>query len=245
MSGRREEPAAAGGTPPGHLPALLVPALLAAIAVAIVGAFYVGGPGLGLAAGGLAAGTIVFMAVRKPPRGPIWPAPLRNFRRHVLVVLEAPLEDGAEVARIATRSAGEEGPEPGAAAGERPEPDVLLLAPAHCGFLDRWSCDRRRSYAAAERNLVMGVAALAKARLPARARLGDEDTVQAVEDALRTYPATDVVLVSEAAGADPRAAAAAAELRRRLRTDFLHLVREPVAAVSAAAPARPPRRHRN
>ena len=40
------------------------------------------------------------------------------------------------------------------------------------------------------------VAALAKAGVKAEARVGDEDVVQAVEDQLQTFPATEVVLVS-------------------------------------------------
>jgi hypothetical protein len=67
---------------------------------------------------------------------------------------------------------------------------------------------------------VMTVAALAKAGVAAEARVGDEDIVQAVEDQLQSYPATEVVLVS---GEGDDAEEAAAELRSRLRAEFHHV----------------------
>jgi hypothetical protein len=54
----------------------------------------------------------------------------------------------------------------------------------------------------------------------AEARVGDEDIVQAVEDQLQSFPATEVVLVS---GDGEDVDAAAAELGSRLRADFLHV----------------------
>ena len=100
--------------------------------------------------------------------------------------------------------------------------DVLVLAPARIRFLDRWASDVEPAREAAQRNLVATVAALAKAGVEAEARVGDEDVVQAVEDQLQTYPATDVVLVSAGAGeADEEASA---ELSERLAAGFRHVV---------------------
>ncbi|MGV1047159.1 MAG: hypothetical protein ACOYD4_01355 [Solirubrobacterales bacterium] len=63
---------------------------------------------------------------------------------------------------------------------------------------------------------------MAKAGLVAQGSVGDEDVVLAVEDELRTFPATDVVLITGPAdgAAGERMAA---DLRARLQTDFLHL----------------------
>jgi hypothetical protein len=72
----------------------------------------------------------------------------------------------------------------------------------------------------AQQRLVMTVAALAKAGVAAEARVGDEDIVQAVEDQLQGYPATEVVLVSEDGD---NANEAAGELRSRLRAEFHHV----------------------
>jgi len=48
--------------------------------------------------------------------------------------------------------------------------------------------------------------------------------VQAVEDQVGSYAATEVILVTAPDDEDPDAAHAAAELARRLRTEFRRLV---------------------
>lgn len=190
------------------------PLIVAAVSVAIVGGFYLGGPGLGMAVGALCAGSIIVMAVRQVPRGPIVPAPLPDLRRHVLLVAAEPLEDPETVGQI-VRLCGNEDPE--AATSE-----VRLLVPLPCRFVDRWSCDRAAGRALAQRHCVLSLASLAKAGLTARAGIGDEDVLLAVEDELRTFPATDVILV--AGGEEDEEERTAAELRARLQTDFLHLL---------------------
>src|SRR5215218_10188559 len=137
------------------LAAWKLPLIVAALAVTIVGAFYLGGPGLGLAVGALAAASIVVMAVRHPPLHPIVPAPLTDLRRHVLVVVSAPLEDSDAIDRIAAAAR--------IGDGEEAEAEVLVLSPAPIGFLDRWSSDFRRARHRAQRRLVVSVASLAKA----------------------------------------------------------------------------------
>jgi len=204
------------------LSAWKLPLIVAAIAFAIVGGFYVGGPGLGMAVGALAAATIVVMAVRHPPRHPIVPAPLRDFRRHVLVVVSDPLEDSDAIERIASaaRTGGD----------DQEEAEVLVLTPARTRFLDRWSSDFSRARRRAQRSLVVSVASLAKADVAAAARVGDEDLVQAVEDELRSFPATEVILVTGSPERDPTGNAAVEELESRLRVDFHHLFLSKTAA---------------
>lgn len=199
-----------------------LPLIVAAITVPIVAAFAlgfaigVGGSGMGLAAAALVATTIVVIAARQLPRGTIESAPAKDARRHVLLVSTLAVEEPGAVAEI-SRAAGLE-----AAAGDA---DVLVLAPARIRFLDRWASDVEGAREAAQRNLVATVAALAKAGVVAEARVGDEDVVQAVEDQLQTYPATDVVLVSAGAGnADEEASA---ELSERLAAEFRHVVLGP------------------
>jgi hypothetical protein len=205
-------------TRPAEQPALAawkLPLIVAALAVTIVGGFYLGGPGLGLAVGALAAATIVVLAVRNPPRLPIAPAAPTDLRRHVLVVISAPLEDPAAIDRIA-RSAR-------TGDGDGEEAEVLVLSPARIGFLDRWSSDFRRARHRAQRRLVVSLASLAKADVAASARVGDEDLVQAVEDTLGSFPATEVILVTGSLDSDPAGNAAAPELKSRLQVDFQHL----------------------
>jgi hypothetical protein len=201
------------------LAAWKLPLIVAALAVTIVGGFYVGGPGLGLAVGALAAAAIVVMAVRNPPLHPIVPAPLTDFRRHVLVVVSAPLEDSAAIDQIARAAR--------IGDGEEAEAEVLVLSPARIGFLDRWSSDFRRASQRAQRRLVVSLASLAKADVAATARVGDENLIQAIDDTLRSFPATEVILVTGDPQSDAAGNAAVPELESRLRVDFRHLVLGP------------------
>lgn len=188
-----------------------LPLIVSAIAVPIVAAFLVVGPALGVAAGALVAFVILAVAARQKPRGPIG-SPAREGPRRVLLVVTCVAEDPAAVQRIAAAA--------GLVGGDH-DAEVLVLSPARIGFLDRWASDVEGARQNAQENLVATVAALAKAGIAAEARVGDEDVVQAVEDQLQSFPASEVVLVS---GPEEDTAAAAAELEPRLRARFHHVV---------------------
>ena len=194
-----------------------LPLIVAALVVPIVAGFLVGGPGLGVAVGALAAVAILVVAARQRPRGPIGVPHVGDARRHVLIVVTCPVEEPAKVAAIA-REAGIDGD------GGSREADVLVLAPASIGFLDRWASDVEGSRRRAQETLIVTVAALAKTGIVAEARVGDEDILQAVEDQLQSYPADEVLLVSAGAEDAERSAHAATELKSRLRAEFRHLV---------------------
>lgn len=181
--------------------------------VPIVVGFYVGGGGVGLGAGALVVLGILVVAVRERPDDPIVPAPAEDGRRHILIVAPGAVESAGDIARIA-RVAG--------IGGSSEDAEVLVLVPARIGFLDRWASDLEAARHRAQQHLVATVAALAKAGIAAEARVGDEDIVQAVEDLLGSFPATEVVLACT--GSEDGADEAAVELRSRLRTEF-HLVR--------------------
>lgn len=187
-----------------------LPLVVAAIAVPIALGFILVGPSIGLPVGALVAAAIVVVAVKQRPRGAISSAPGATPARRILIVAAAPLDDPVAVEQI-SRATG--------------DARVMVLAPAQIGFLDRWASDVEAARRDAQRRLVISVAALAAAGLEAEARVGDEDLVQAVEDQLGTFPATEVILVS-AEGA-PAATAAAEELRSRLRADFRWVVTGP------------------
>jgi hypothetical protein len=193
-----------------------LPLIVAAIAVPIAVAFYFGGPGSGVAIGSLVAVAIVFVAVRQRPRGAIGPSTGDHGRR-LLVVLADPLEEPGAIEEISAL-AGDRG-------GSGP---VMVLAPAHIGFLDRWASDVEAARRDAQRRLVVSVAALAAAGVEAEARVGDEDIVQAVEDQLGSFPASEVVLVSTGEGNEV-AAQAARELQARLRPGFRQVLTGPAA----------------
>jgi hypothetical protein len=188
-----------------------LPLVVAAIAVPIVAAFYVAGPGLGVAAGALVAVAILVVAARQRPLGPIGPAVSASEPSRLLVVVSRPVEEPAAIRMIA------------AAAAVNGAGEVLVLSPARIGFLDRWASDVEGARRQAQQRLVITVASLAKAGVVAEARVGDEDLVQAVEDQLQTFAATEVILAAAPAGEDPEADAAAAELEQRLRARFRRL----------------------
>jgi hypothetical protein len=188
-----------------------LPLIVAAIVLPVVVGFYVGGAGVGVAVGALAAVALVVFAAAQKPRGPIGSATAEDGERRVLIVVAEAVEEPDEVARVVDElGIGE----PGEAA------EVRVLVPARIGFLDRWASDVESAREIAQRQLVATVAALAKAGVAAEARVGDEDIVQAVEDQLQSYPATEVALVG---GEANDAAEAAAELRSRLRAEFRHV----------------------
>jgi hypothetical protein len=194
------------------------PLLVLAIVVPIVLAVLAGGPGVGLSVGALVAVVLVYVAVRMRPREAIGEAPDPLVRRRLLVVVSGPVEDPRATAAIAAEAGVD---------GSRELAEVLILAPVRIGFLDRWASDLEPARREAQKALVISVASLAKVGVVAEARVGDEDIVQAVEDQVSSYPATEVVLVTPPDAEDPAAADAATELAARLRTGFRRLVQAP------------------
>jgi hypothetical protein len=190
-----------------------LPLVVAAIVVPIIAAFYLGGPGVGVAAGALAAVAIVVAAVRQRPRGEIGAAPAQAERRRLLIVIGRAVEEPTAIQRIAAAVSA-------AAAASAASVEVMVLSPARIGFFDRWASDVEGARRAAQQRLVITVAALAKAGVAAEARVGDEDLVQAVEDQLCEFSATDVILVGAAPGEDADEDAAAADLEERLLGTF-------------------------
>jgi hypothetical protein len=193
-----------------------LPLVVAAIAVPVALAFLTAGPAVGVAAGALVAVAIVVAAVKQDPRDAIEPAAVDPNAWRVLVVVGDPLEDPVAIDKVVD------------AVGEQEGATVMVLAPAHIGFLDRWASDVEGARREAQRRLVISVASLAAAGVEAEARVGDADVVQAVDDQLGTFPASEVILVS-AGEEDKAAAAAAAELRDRLRVRFRWVVTGPAA----------------
>jgi hypothetical protein len=189
-----------------------LPLIVAGIALPVAAAFMVGGPGVGVAVGALAAVAILVVAARQSPRGPIGSAAGADAVRRVLLVITRRVDEPAAIRRV-IEAAGLE---------ESDGVEVLVLAPARIGFLDRWASDVENARRRAQEALVATVAALAAAGIAAEARVGDEDVMQAVEDQIQSFPATIVVLVSgegEDAVGDP----VVGELGSRLEAPFRHI----------------------
>jgi ABC-type transport system involved in cytochrome bd biosynthesis fused ATPase/permease subunit len=193
-----------------------IPLVVAAIAVPIAISFLTVGPALGMALGALAAVAIIAIAAAQKPRGTIGGSDDADVRR-VLVVVGDPLEDVTAVEEVA------------AVVRTNGASEVMVLAPARIGFLDRWASDVEAARRDAQERLVISIASLAAAGVEAEARVGDEDVVQAVEDQLGSFPASEVILVSAGGEEDQAAAAAARELRSRLRAKFRWVATGPAA----------------
>jgi hypothetical protein len=192
-----------------------LPLIVIAIVVPIVTGILVAGPEAGLALGALVGVVLVYVAVQMRPREGIGDSPDPAVRRRLLVVVSRPVEDPATTAAIAAEAGVD---------GSRDLAEVMILAPVRIGFLDRWASDLEPAREEAQKTLVISVASLAKVGVVAEARVGDEDIVQAVEDLVGSFKATEVVLVTGSDEEDPAAADAAVELADRLRTGFRRLV---------------------
>ncbi len=173
--------------------------------VPILGGFVLLDAGVGMMLGAATAAALVVIAARAKVEGPIEVAPPgAGTPGGVLIVALAAIEDprsAGVVAAIADPSRPESGPE-----------GVLVLAPALSRRLDRWTSDLDRSRFESQRVLTVSVATLAAAGVRAEGRVGDGDPMQAIEDTLRSYAATEVVVVAPEGVAEN----ALAELEERL-----------------------------
>jgi hypothetical protein len=173
---------------PIQLKPWILPVIIVALAVPIVAAFSLGGPGAGLAVGALAAGAIIVLAARARFDEPIEVASSTDGRYTLLVVAIASLEEPGLAGAIAEIASA------GTTPGE--ESEILVLAPALNKRMAHWLSDLRQARFDAQRRLALSLATLAAAGLDAHGEVGDTDPVQAVEDTLAIFPASEVVLVT-------------------------------------------------
>jgi hypothetical protein len=78
--------------------------------------------------------------------------------------------------------------------------DVLVVAPALNSQLRYWTSDEDGARAAAQERVHASVAALGELGLAARGEVGDAEPLQAIEDAMRTFGADEVVISTHPAG---------------------------------------------
>jgi hypothetical protein len=173
----------------------------------------VGGPGLGLAVGELTAVVVVVVAALQRPVEPIEVARAADGRSHVLVAAARAVDEPHLVEEVL-------------AACDEPDVDLLVLVPARPGALSHWTSDLGPGRERAQVALVHSIASLAAAGIDARGQVGDADLLQAIEDALRSFPADRVLLVTEDRVRDRGDSRAAAELRRRLDLPLTQLAAE-------------------
>jgi GABA permease len=78
--------------------------------------------------------------------------------------------------------------------------EVLVVTPALNTRIRHWTSDEDEARAAAQGRLDESLAALAADGIDARGIVGDDDPIQAVEDALRMFPADEIVVSTHPPG---------------------------------------------
>jgi hypothetical protein len=78
--------------------------------------------------------------------------------------------------------------------------DVLVVCPALNAPLRHWVSDEDGARVAAQERLEASLARLAAAGVDARGEVGDGDPIQAIEDALRTFGADEVIISTHPEG---------------------------------------------
>lgn len=186
------------------------PLIVAAVLGVSVAGFALGGPGFAISFAGLCLVGLVVALLVLVPQDPIGRKPHPELDRKLLVVTSFPIEDADTIQLVADRVG---------LGGVESETEIRVLTPAANTFLRRWATDLEAARQRAQRNLVVSIASLTLAGVDAGARVGDENLVQAVEDELRTYDATEVYLLTRGDGDS----AAAETLEERLQPAFVHL----------------------
>jgi hypothetical protein len=82
----------------------------------------------------------------------------------------------------------------------RPGTEVLVVAPALNSPVRHWASDSDDARAAADERLRTSIARLADMGLVVRGEVGDSEPLQAIEDALRTFGADEVVISTHPEG---------------------------------------------
>jgi hypothetical protein len=190
-----------------QLPSWALPLIVIALIAPPIAAFALAGPSAGLAVGALAAAAIIVIAARSRFDEAIEVGASPGHSYMLLVVIVAAVEDpgmAGAIAEIGRAGAGATGADSG-------ELQILLLAPALNTRIAHWLSDLRKARQDAQGRLAVSLGMLAAVGADARGQVGDSDAVQAVEDALRTFPAQEVVFVT-----GPGHDGAVEEVRRRL-----------------------------
>ncbi|HEX9379308.1 MAG TPA: universal stress protein, partial [Gaiellaceae bacterium] len=78
--------------------------------------------------------------------------------------------------------------------------EVLVVTPALNSPLRHWVSDDDGARAAAQQRLEKSLAQLSEAGVEARGEIGDGDPLQAIEDALRTFGADEIIISTHPEG---------------------------------------------
>jgi hypothetical protein len=166
---------------------LVVLVLLAPIVLAGI----IFGSGVGLAvAGGLALGLVFGLVVLKRDEGPERMSVRRRAgddRRRILVVANETLSGRALREEIAHRAGAETA-------------ELRVVCPALNTKLKHWTSDEDQARAAAQARLDAILDMLEREGFTATGDIGEGDPVQAMEDALRVFPADEAIISTHPPG---------------------------------------------
>jgi hypothetical protein len=134
----------------------------------------------------LAAGVAFYVKGEpKPPDEPVY-SRKGGERKRILVVANETVAGRALRGEVVRR------------AGE--DADVLVVCPALNSPIRHWASDEDAARAEAERRLAASLTCLAAEGVEARGEVGDADPVQAMDDALRTFGADEIVISTHPPG---------------------------------------------
>jgi hypothetical protein len=136
----------------------------------------------------LALAVAVALYVKGEPKAPDEPVLSRvgGDRRRILVVANETVAGRALRGEVVRRAGA--------------EADVLVVCPALNSPLRHWASDEDGARAEAERRLAESLGALATEGVEAHGEVGDADPVQAMDDALRTFGADEIVISTHPPG---------------------------------------------
>jgi len=161
-----------------------VGAFTAIAAASLLGGAWVGVPVWAV----LTAAVATFYVVRRRAARGIRSAPPHvgaEDERRILVVVDGTVADETVVGAIEEASTGY-------------RKRVLVVCPVRVSQIDRWTSAVDDARAQARRNLDESLARLREAGIEARGEIGDEDPLRAIEDALRTFGADTILVVTPA-----------------------------------------------
>lgn len=162
---------------------------LCALAIGI--AAWLGGTWAGLGVFvGLGLGVAVALFLRSEPKvkdAAVWERRPADAKRHILVVANETCIGRALLEEVRYRARGY-------------DTEVLVVAPALTSPAKFWASDVDGARVAAQQRVDASLKGLAAVGVTARGEVGDSDPLQAIEDALRTFGADEIVISTHPPG---------------------------------------------
>jgi hypothetical protein len=164
------------------------------LCIVIVGAALIVGASrantwLGVAVAALAVGAISWWYWHQPSPGrvPVTLAGQEHSRHRILVIANETVGGRVLSDELIRRTAGR-------------DVEILVVAPALNSPLRHWVSDEDGARAAAEERVQASVGHLTQTGLDVRGEIGDGDPLQAIEDAMRTFGADEIVISTHPVG---------------------------------------------